>query len=439
MTTKVANAQSREILLAQNFDTESALTLRHLASQYKKERVAIADAAAEAAKLGLSAPKARAAAAAWALGRSDEAAALAAKDGSSAICVLLCGIIAEESGNLEEALKHYRKAAELAPSSPPCVLRQLSALRRLGQADEALKLIGKLRREFSDKADLAYHEGRCLEDLGQQQEALDCYEKALAVNPSHAESLYHAARLCDLRGLDRQAVDYLRKIAGGTGGNYVNACLSLALLHDDNGEQDKAIALYKKVLKVDPNNPRAKLFLSDCEAAQDMYYSPEETKQSEQLEAVLRVPVSDFELSVRSRNCLANMNINNLGDLVKKTESEMLAYKNFGETSLREIKEMLSSRGLRLGMLREDAATRAAMDRARRNSNEQLLNKSISELELGVRSRKCMDSLGVATIGDLATKSEADLAKAKNFGRVSLNEIKKRLSEMGLSLRDPRG
>jgi DNA-directed RNA polymerase subunit alpha len=121
---------------------------------------------------------------------------------------------------------------------------------------------------------------------------------------------------------------------------------------------------------------------------------------------------------------------------VKKTESEMLSYKNFGETSLREIKEMLSSRGLRLGMFREDAATRAAHERARKGQNRELLAKPIDELELGVRSRKCMDMLNVSTIGDLVAMSEAELAGVKNFGRVSLNEIKKRLSEMGLSLRD---
>ncbi len=167
-----------------------------------------------------------------------------------------------------------------------------------------------------------------------------------------------------------------------------------------------------------------------------MYYSPEETKQSERMEAILRVPVSDFELSVRSRNCLSSMNIMCLGDLIKRTEAEMLAYKNFGETSLREIKEMLAAKGLRLGMMREDAATRQVMERQRKNASAEILSKSIDELELGVRSRKCMETLGIASIGDLVSKSEADLAGARNFGRVSLTEIKKKLAEMGLSFKD---
>ncbi len=66
---------------------------------------------------------------------------------------------------------------------------------------------------------------------------------------------------------------------------------------------------------------------------------------------VLSIPVTDFELSVRSRNCLQKMGVNTLGDLCRTSEAELLASKNFGETSLVEIKEMLASKGLRLGQL----------------------------------------------------------------------------------------
>ena len=65
--------------------------------------------------------------------------------------------------------------------------------------------------------------------------------------------------------------------------------------------------------------------------------------------AVMEIPISDFELSVRSRNCLKKMNIRSLGDLLKTSEQELLSYKNFGETSLNEIKALLASKGLRLG------------------------------------------------------------------------------------------
>jgi len=60
--------------------------------------------------------------------------------------------------------------------------------------------------------------------------------------------------------------------------------------------------------------------------------------------------VEELELSVRSYNCLKNANIQTIGELVQKTEAEMLKTKNFGRKSLNEIKEILGTMGLSLGM-----------------------------------------------------------------------------------------
>jgi DNA-directed RNA polymerase subunit alpha len=60
--------------------------------------------------------------------------------------------------------------------------------------------------------------------------------------------------------------------------------------------------------------------------------------------------VEELELSVRSYNCLKNANIQTIGELVQKSEAEMLKTKNFGRKSLNEIKEILTSMGLSLGM-----------------------------------------------------------------------------------------
>src|SRR5215813_2016927 len=62
------------------------------------------------------------------------------------------------------------------------------------------------------------------------------------------------------------------------------------------------------------------------------------------------------------------------------------------------------------------------------------LNKSVDELELSVRSYNCLKNANIRTIGELVTKSEAEMLKTKNFGRKSLNEIKEILSSMGLGL-----
>ncbi|MCW3845782.1 DNA-directed RNA polymerase subunit alpha [Sphingomonas sp. LB-2] len=75
-----------------------------------------------------------------------------------------------------------------------------------------------------------------------------------------------------------------------------------------------------------------------------------DTGDTAQINRYLLKKVDELELSVRSANCLKNDNIIYIGDLVQKTEAEMLRTPNFGRKSLNEIKEVLSSMGLRLGM-----------------------------------------------------------------------------------------
>jgi DNA-directed RNA polymerase subunit alpha len=152
---------------------------------------------------------------------------------------------------------------------------------------------------------------------------------------------------------------------------------------------------------------------------------------------VLGIPVTDFELSVRSRNCLQKMGIMTLGDLTETTEQELLASKNFGETSLVEIREMLSSKGLDLGQFanqkREEepsygGESMSADERA-------LLDRPISDLSLSVRARKCMVRLGLTTIGELVRRTGDDLLECKNFGVTSLNEVREKLQSHGIKLR----
>jgi DNA-directed RNA polymerase subunit alpha len=77
---------------------------------------------------------------------------------------------------------------------------------------------------------------------------------------------------------------------------------------------------------------------------------PEMTKEELALYEKLKLPISELELSVRSSNCLREANVKTIGDLVKKTEEDMLGLKNFGKKSLTEIKELIVGMGLTLGM-----------------------------------------------------------------------------------------
>ena len=84
------------------------------------------------------------------------------------------------------------------------------------------------------------------------------------------------------------------------------------------------------------------------ESEETTYHAP--GSDEEPLNENLFRSVDELELSVRSANCLQNANITLIGELVQKTEQDMLKTKNFGRKSLKEIKEILSTMGLGLGM-----------------------------------------------------------------------------------------
>jgi DNA-directed RNA polymerase subunit alpha len=82
--------------------------------------------------------------------------------------------------------------------------------------------------------------------------------------------------------------------------------------------------------------------------------SVEMASKPSQVDPILLRPVDDLELTVRSANCLKAENIYYIGDLIQRTETELLKTPNLGRKSLNEIKEVLASRGLTLGMKLEN-------------------------------------------------------------------------------------
>ena len=108
--------------------------------------------------------------------------------------------------------------------------------------------------------------------------------------------------------------------------------------------------------------------------------------------------------------------------------------------SLNEIEAMLSQRGLRLGEGLDQGyvarATKEYIDGLAERVDSGVLSKPVSGLELSVRARRALQLLGVQTIGELAARTEAELMGVKNFGQNSLDEIKRKLGDMGLGLRE---
>jgi DNA-directed RNA polymerase subunit alpha len=345
-------------------------------------------------------------------------------------------------GYAYRSLKEYDKAQDAFDTAAKqsdgitAVLEKVETLRRAADYDKAMKLLKDCGNFENVSAEYHYQLGKLLDTQGQYDAAVENYEKAVKLDSGHTKSLFQLAYSFDLRGDEETALQYYKtliKIAPA----HVNALLNLAVLYEDRGDYDNAYACVESVLKSHPNHTKANLFMKDIESSMVMVYDEEREKRKDRHNKTLEIPISDFELSVRSRNCLKKMNIITLGDLLRTTEAELLSYKNFGETSLHEIKKILETKGLRLGMALEDKAGAAKpLDpEIASQASPELLQKAISDLELSVRARRALDRLGVKTVLELINKTEAELLGCKNFGVTSLNEIKERLTEFGLSLR----
>jgi len=287
------------------------------------------------------------------------------------------------------------------------------------------------------QAKLLYEQAVKVLAAGQIETAIDRLDEAHELDQENEDVMFKLAYLLDLRGSDQRAIE-IYEILADRRPVREGVLLNLSILYEDVGRYEDAEECLTRLLTVNPNHPRGKLYQRDVDSSLSMSFDEDKEKRTEKRSALLETPVTDFELSVRARNCLKKMNIRTLGDLLKITESELLGYKNFGETSLEEIKAMLTNKGLRLGQALEEQQSQARKDLLKTvaaNVPEHVLNKNVSEMEFSVRSRKALQRLGVSTVGELATRTEAELLGVKNFGQTSLLEIKERLTELGLGLR----
>jgi DNA-directed RNA polymerase subunit alpha len=119
--------------------------------------------------------------------------------------------------------------------------------------------------------------------------------------------------------------------------------LSLEIWTNGSILPEDALALAAKIVK-----EQLQVFINFDEAVEEP--RREESREEPKFNENLYRTVDELELSVRSANCLQNANIKFIGDLVQRSEAEMLKTKNFGRKSLKEIKEILAEMGLALGM-----------------------------------------------------------------------------------------
>jgi DNA-directed RNA polymerase subunit alpha len=368
------------------------------------------------------------------LGRHSEAVDKLQKCDDSAHKYMYLAFAQRRLGRYDEAIAALENAAKLGAETLMVNLEKAAVYSRAGDVEAATGHLDKCSNFEGVSADYHYALARVAEASGDYDVAAENYERAAELAPDHQQALFHLAYLCDFCGEEEAAIDYYKR-AVAVSPAHCNALLNLAVLYEDTGEYHKALQCVNKVLQYHPNHPRATLFKKDVESSRTMYYDEEKEKRRTRKNQILETPISDFELSVRSRNCLKKMNINTLGDLLRITETELLSYKNFGETSLREIKQILETKSLRLGQSLEETIVVPEPEEPEEEPENSVLNKSVDELALSVRARKCLTKLNIHTLGDLTRRTEAELLGCKNFGVTSLNEIKQAISSLGLSLR----
>ena len=371
------------------------------------------------------------------LGKYEEASTVLRSADGGALAYFYLGRSQYELGQYDNAIKAYESAKRAGYPSDECVLAICEALRRRGDVAAALSSLDNLSGAVEQTAEYLYQRACTVSALGaDRHEVIALLERAVHSDEWHPGALFGLALENDRHGNDELALEYYRKAASRFPA-HVGSLLNLGIIYEDRGNYEKAQQCYLRILDVFPGHERARLFLVDAQAASDQFYDEEAQKRRDRLAQVLSIPVTDFELSVRSRNCLQKMGIYTLGDLARCSEQELLSSKNFGETSLDEIRDMLNSKGLTLGQFaHEKEQPEPEFDLSNMSPDEQaVLERPIADLNLSVRARKCMVRLGLNTIGELIRKTGDDLLECKNFGVTSLTEVREKLTSLGLKLR----
>jgi DNA-directed RNA polymerase subunit alpha len=437
----------RAILTSEDVERSSLLDLRKqlccdddLKAEAETVAAEMADASSElAGSMGDSELRLKHGIALWILGRPGQAVERLAGATEAADTDYFSALSQLELQQAAKAAECADKVLAADPKDAEAAAIAAEARIKLGDAEAAGQALKIAARSKAMAADVQYLTG-LLDDLNGDSDAAEtAYNKALEIRPDCLKAKFRLAYNANLAGDDAGAMQLYEEIVEQDV-NYIGALMNLGILYEDKGRYEEAARCFERVLKVRPNEARARLYHKEALASMDTIVDDDLQKEVHRRVEILQIPISDFELSVRSRNCLAKMEIRSLGDLVQKTEPELLSYKNFGETSLTEIKDVLNSKGLQLGMFEDenmDEVTRrvlAATRTAEAEASKDILKHPIDELELSMRSRRCIDALGAKTIGDLAERSKEELMSTKNFGRTSLDEIRSKLGARGLGL-----
>lgn len=372
----------------------------------------------------------------WIMGRVEDASELLREVKSRKIGSYYLGKCYQELGNYPQAIECFERAKKTDAEEFDISMDIAETKRLAGNIHDALQIIKHSAQSHANSAELYYQWGHCLDDLGEYEEALNKYEKSIQIDPDYAKSLFRIAFNYDMEGEDEKAIECYERCTT-LSPTYKNALINLGILYEDHGRFEDAMYCFETVLDSEPAHERAALYLKDVKAAMSMYYDEEISKKQGKENEVLNIPISDFELSVRSKNCLEKMNIRTIKDLTRISEADLLSFKNFGETSLNEIKIILAQKGLRLGQALE-SDNEAELFGDKEGVVKSDIIETVSELGISLRCKNALQKIGIESTDDLIDNTEAELEHA-GIKQNYIDEIKEYLAQRNLSLMTDEG
>lgn len=374
--------------------------------------------------------KIRKAALYWVRGMYERAMEILTEAHKSKEVEALKGLTHFQSGRYLKALEIFKSLYDGESSNQNFLLMYIECLARTGDVDAAATEVARFEKKIGENENLYYLKGLVSLEKKNYDDAERQFKKALQINANHAGSLLELAFLAERWGEDDEAfgiLENLLKIKPVRS----SALMNLGLCYEDRNDFTKAIQCYNAVLTQYPGLKVAKLYLHDALESQKMFYDEEQLKRAEKEKKLAAIHISDLRLTKPLINALQKARIYTLADLLHKPEEDLAKLPGVGIARLKEIKEALNARGLSLASKKE----RELQDYFSK-VNPVLLNKPLSEIDWKqARARKLMSRLGLVTVKDLIKYSETELRSQSNVGETTIQDIRERLSELGIELR----
>jgi len=283
------------------------------------------------------------------------------------------GRAAEEKGERLEAIAFYEQAFEAAPDDEAICFRLAYNLDLVGEEDEALHLYEQACADAPARVNALINLAVLYEDRDRFADAEKCLRQVVETDPNHPRAQLYLKDVQASRHMyveeeggrrpDRhptmletpiadfeltvRARNCLKKMNITTLGDLLRTTEAELMGYKNFG--DNSLQEIKAMLA--QRGMRLGQIADDkqADARQEAYEQLQGSGQAD----LLAQPVGELDLSVRARKALSLLDINTVGDLVARTEAELLGIKNFGSTSLQEIKDCLAAQGLSLRQLED--------------------------------------------------------------------------------------